>query len=72
MATAKITIRVDSTRSGLTFDWSTSGLNYSQQVAGVRGSLPRQPQIANSTPEMFWGAVLEVVAQAVDPALPGT
>jgi hypothetical protein len=60
-ATAKMTVRVTSTRGGSNVSFSSAGTYISTQVNGYRVDLTGQPVQPTADQKTFWASVLAIV-----------
>jgi hypothetical protein len=64
-STAKLTVRVGSTRGGSTISLSSSGRYASLNTNEVREDLAQQPIQPTASEQVFWTSVLAAVQQII-------
>lgn len=65
MARAKITIRVDHTRSTTGITYSTTGSYFGTAVNGLSGDIRNLSVASNDTPAAFWSLILSDVSSDI-------
>lgn len=62
---AKLTIRVRSSRGASTVQYSTNGRYVSLPTNTLTNNLTQQPIQPTTTPQAFWGSVMDIVEQDI-------